>query len=167
MFLNYFVITLVVNICILLVYIVLACIGYAQLHSLRREKKIEFSYTLYNDFFQFINAEKNKDLKDWLFGKGNEIEDWDRIGNLLEKLEVVYTYRKQGMLNDELFYDLFSFYIEKAFAAKNPSGAEYIVHVRELEKGNLAKTDDIFIGVERMFEKIRQESPHRKEPDIK
>jgi hypothetical protein len=158
---------LIVNICILAVYIILASIGYVQLRNLRREKKIEFGYTLYNDFFQYINAEKNKDLKDWLFGKGNKIEDVDRIGDLLEKLEAVYTYRKQGMVNDELFYDLFSFYIEKVFAAKNPSGAEYIAHVREIEKGNIVKTNDIFIGVEIMFEKIKKESPDRKEPPLK
>jgi hypothetical protein len=63
------------------------------------------------------------------------------------------------MVNNELFYGLFSFYIEKVFVAKNPFGTEYIAHVRARENGNLAKTDDIFIGVERMFKKIREESP--------
>jgi hypothetical protein len=151
----------------LIVTTLILVVGWWQLRNFREEKRIEFGYKVYTNFFSFLDMDKNKDIKDWLFGKEPKINDWDRLGDLFEKFEVVYTFMKKNLIDDELFYDLFSFYIEKAFSAKNPSAQEYIEYARKKEEGKIGKTDDIFIGVERLYKKIKSGEPTRKEPDFK
>lgn len=121
-------------------------IAYYKLKDLRVHKRIEFTYDLYRHFFAFLNEERNGDIKRWLFGE--EVADLDlvKLGDLLEQFEAVWSLKKKGMVDNDVFYDLFSYYIEKAQAAKNPTPFEYVEALKMEEMQALGYTKDLFEG---------------------
>jgi hypothetical protein len=139
-------------------------VAFRQFRRLIKDKKVEFTYKVYSDFFNFLNDKENKDLRLWLFGDKSALKDENKIGDLLEKIEVVYTLSKRQSIDDEVLYDLISYYIEKIFKATNPTAKDYIIKARDLERKHLRKADDLFIGCERLRDKVEQMSLNRKEP---
>lgn len=121
-------------------------IAYFQLLDIRKQKRIEFTYSLYRDFFNYINTKENFDLKNWLFGDANARIDRDKIGDLLEQFEALWSLKRRDMIDIEIAYDLFSYYILKASKATNPTTDEYISQLKEAEKETLGFREDLFEG---------------------
>lgn len=153
----------------LLITISILAVGWVTLNQNRKDKRTEFTYKGYTDFIAFINLPDNKDIKGWLYGV-NSIEDkndnYIRLGDLFEKFEIVYSLIKAKSINDEMWYDLWSYYIEHAASAKNPNYKEFFADCKESDKDRIEKTDDIFIGFEPMIRKANRMSKNRREPEI-
>jgi hypothetical protein len=127
--------------------ILVLIIAYYQLRDFRLHKRIEFTYDLYRHFFNYLNDPLNKDVRAWLFGATVEHIDKNKIGDLLEQFEAVWSLQNKKLVEKDVVYDLFSFYILKAAQAKKPSALEYIEYVRVEEKKVLVGySDDLFIG---------------------
>jgi len=153
----------------LLITLAILIVGWFTLAQNRKDKKIEFTYKVYTDFISFINQPDNKDIKKWLYGL-TTIEDKDdnyiRLGDLFEKFEIVYSLIKAKSINDEMWYDLWSYYVEQASMATNPTYKEFFDSYRDSDKDKVEKTDDIFIGFEPMVRKAQRMSKNRNEPII-
>lgn len=129
-----------------LLTIVALLIAYFQLTDVRKQKKIEFTYSLYRDFFNYLNNKENRDVKNWLFGIETSEIDKIKIGDLLEHFEALWSLKKQKMIDIGIAYDLFGYYIVKASKAVNPTADEYINELKILEQQNLVFRDDLFEG---------------------
>jgi len=129
-------------------------LAYFQLTDLRKHKKIEFTYQLYRDFFIYLNEEGNSDQKTWLFGGEVNNIDETKIGDLLEQFEAIWSLQNKKMVEKDIVYDLFAYYITKASHAKNPTAKEYIEKLRIEETNTLGYTEDIFIGYETLLKQI-------------
>ena len=121
-------------------------VAYFQLIDIRKQKKIEFTYSLYRDFFNYINNNENQEIKNWLFGISKNETDTIKIGDLLEHFEALWSLKRQGMIDTDIAYDLFGYYIVKASKAINPTTEEFICELKELEQQNLGFRDDLFEG---------------------
>lgn len=122
-------------------------VAYWQLKDIRKHRTIEFTYQLYRDFFNYLNDEKNKDLKSWLFGGKVPNIDRDKIGDLLEQFEAVWSLQSKNLVDDDVAYDLLSYYILKASTAVEPTASEYIEELKQSEKICLhGYTDDLYVG---------------------
>ena len=121
--------------------------AFVSIRDIRRQKRIEFAYQQYRDFFNYLNTPENKDLRSWLFGEEIVIEDKNRIGDLLEQFECVANYYRRNLIDEHMVYTLFAFYVLKVFAAKNPTAFEYIESVRMEEKEVVYAVDTIFAGI--------------------
>jgi hypothetical protein len=150
-FINFFEIRFV-DLLLPILTIVALVIAYYQLLDIREHKRIEFTYQLYRDFFNYLNETENKELKDWLFGTEVKNLDRNKIGDLLEQFEAVWSLQNKNLIEEDVVYDLFSFYILKAAEAKNPSALQYLEQVRIEEKGLVGYADDLFIGYEYLFQ---------------
>ncbi len=128
--------------------------AYLQLSDIWKHKRIEFTYQLYRDFFNYLNTTENKDLRNWLYGKEANQIDKDKIGDLLEQFEAIWSLQNKNLIEKDVVYDLFAFYILKAAEAK-PSAIEYIKEVR-IEEVDLIITDDLFIGYETLLNQIKE-----------
>jgi len=142
-------------------------VAWKQWRLFRKAQLFEFTYRVYIDFFSFLNEERNNDLKDWLFGRIELTGKMERLGDLFEKFEAVYSLMKRKLIEDEMFYDLISYYIELANSKENkPMADDYIKFAREeAKKKGVIKTDDICIGFYLMLEKIRRMSSEREGKD--
>lgn len=142
-------------------------VAWKQWRLFKKSQLSEFTHRVYIDFFNFINKEKNNDLKDWLFGRTELKGKMERLGDLFEKFEAVYTLMKRNLIEDEMFYDLISYYIEMANSKENkPNADDYIKFARdEAKKKGVIKTDDIFIGFYLMLDKIGKMSAEREGKD--
>ena len=129
--------------------------AYYQLVDIRKHKRVEFTYQLYRDFFNYLNEEKNKDQKDWLFGEDIKNIDKTKIGDLLEQFEAVWSLQNKKLVEDDVVYDLFGVYIIKAAEAKNPSATEYIAQLKIEEKKVLKFSEDLFIGYESLLKQMK------------
>ena len=69
-----------------------ATVGLYQLIQLKRGKRIDFTYKVYMDLFNFLNDSRNQDIKDWLLEKDNyqpiPPDQYFRLDDLFEKFEV-------------------------------------------------------------------------------
>jgi hypothetical protein len=142
----------------LITTIAILWVAWSQLSQIKKDKRVEFTYKVYMDFFAFINEERNKDLKEWLFGRDKAAiaeKDYDRLGDLFEKFESVNTLLMCNSLDENVFYNLISYYIEKAFVAKKPTADEFIASVRKHETKKIGgDTSDIFQGSEELYKKV-------------
>ena len=138
-------------------------VAWKQWRLFRKSQLLEFTHRVYVDIFNFINEERNIDLKDWLFGRKEFNDKMERLGDLFEKFEAVYTLLKKKIIEDEMFYDLIGYYIEMANSKENkPTADDYIKFAREEAKQKgVIKTDDMFIGFYLLLEKIRKMSSER------
>lgn len=152
----------------LIVTTIILIIGWLQLSQFKRDKKVEFTYKVYMDFFNFLNEGKNTDLKNWLFGDEKIPEtEYIRLGDLFEKFESVYALLIQNSLDETVFYELISYYIEKVFAAKNPSAKDFIEFVRKDDEPKIGgPTSDIFQGTEKLYEKVKKIRSKRSKKSI-
>ncbi|MEP7195446.1 MAG: hypothetical protein ABI851_02935 [Saprospiraceae bacterium] len=130
-------------------------IAYYQLVDIRKQKRIEFTYQLYRDFFNFINEERNCDIRKWIFGEEVKKIDRNKIGDLLEQFEAVWSLQNKRQIENDVVYDLFAFYIFKAEQAKNPSALEYIEQLRIDEKNLLEFSNQLFIGYESLLSQMK------------
>ena len=122
-------------------------VAYRQLKDIRKHQMIEFTYQLYRDFFNYLNDEKNKKQKDWLFGLAPSDIDEVKIGDLLEKFEALWSLQSKGLIDDDIAYDLFSYYVLKASVATAPSASEYISRLKREDRECLREyTDDLYVG---------------------
>lgn len=135
--------------------IVVLVISYYQLVDIRKHKRIEFTYQLYRDFFNYLNEERNSDLRNWLLGDKVKNLDRNKIGDLLEHFEAVWSLQNKKQIEDDVVYDLFSFYIMKAEQAKNPSALEYIEKTRLDKNGGLDYSNDLYIGYESLLRQMK------------
>ena len=142
-------------------------VAWKQWRLFRKSQLLEFTHRVYMDIFNFLNEERNRDLKDWLFGRKEFKDKKERLGDLFEKFEAVYSLMKRKLIDDEMFYDLIGYYIEMSNSKENkPKAADYIKFARdEAKKKGVIKTDDIFIGFYRMLEKIQKISFERNGKD--
>ena len=152
-----------------LVAFAILIVGSKQLQKMTANKRIDFTYQVYMDFFSFLNDKENKDLKGWLFGEQVILpNNYTRLGDLFEKFEAVYSLMKQKSINREVFYDLISYYVEKASSStNNPNFEHYVQYIRdeELKKGVVVETGDIFIGFQHLLNLIRKISKEREGKD--
>lgn len=130
-------------------------IAYFQIIDIRKQKRIEFTYTLYRDFIHYINQSDNSDLKEWLFGCNQHRVDNNKVGDLLEHFEALWSLKRQGMINVEIAYDLFAYYILKAANTSKPSAFEYIENLKEVEKNSLGYRDDLYEGFLSILEDMK------------
>ena len=145
-------------------------VGYSQLKDFRKSKQVEFTYKVDEDFSNFLNNPANKKAKDWLID-GTEIneEDYDILRQLFDEFEAVYSLMKQRVVNDEIFYDLLSYYVESIFNLNNkPLADVYIKQQREIaEKDGVTRPNEIYIGIERLYAKVKKMATQRPpEPDF-
>ena len=77
-------------------------VAYRQLKDIRKHQMIEFTYQLYRDFFNYLNDEKNKKQKDWLFGLAPSDIDEVKIGDLLEQFEALWSLQSKGLIDDDI-----------------------------------------------------------------
>jgi hypothetical protein len=147
----------------LLLTIIAIVFAYYQLLDIRKHKRIEFTYQLYRDFFNYLNEEKNKDQKDWLFGVVVPNIDKIKIGDLLEHFEAVWSLQNKSLVEIDIVYDLFGYYILKVSAAKCPSVVEYIEELRIQEPEFSA---DLFIGFESLLKQMQDKKEFYKKEFI-
>ena len=145
-------------------------VAFFQLNALRKINKITLTYKVDEDFENFLNHPDNKPARDWLLNDGEiKLKDYDILRQLFDKAEAIYSLKKRKVINDEVFYDLLSHYIECFFVGtQKPSAKQYITHVRnDTAKKGFTIPSDMYIGIERLYEKVvRMSKKRRKEPKI-
>lgn len=159
-----------IQIGMLLITLAILLVGYWSLSQSRKDKKIEFTYKVYMDFLAFLNMPENKDIKGWMYGLNSielSAENKIRLGDLFEKFEAIYSLLKAGTINDEIWYDLISYYVEKASTSVKPTYMEFFKTYQEGDKDTVIKVDDIFKGFHYMLDKAVYMSNNRdnKEPE--
>lgn len=139
-------------------------VGYKQLRDFKKSKQVEFTYKVDEDFSNFLNNPANEKAKNWLID-GIEVneEDHDIIRQLFDEFEAIYSLMKQGVINDEIFYDLLSYYVESVFNNQNkPLGNDFIKLQREIAiKNGITRPNEIYIGIELLYKKIQRMAKSR------
>ena len=88
-------------------------IAYFQFREAKRQKRAEFTYKIYSDLIQWLNA--HYDFKKCLITGEKEKElDQVLIGDFLEYFEAVYIFEKKKLLDKKIATNLFIYWIDKA-----------------------------------------------------
>jgi len=144
-----------VDLIVPLVAFIALLVAWWQLRDIRKHRRVEFTYQLYRDFFNYLNDEKNRDIKGWLFGQDVVNLDGIKIGDLLEQFEAVWSLQTKDLVDEDIVYDLFSYYIMKASNTANPTASAYIDQLKLEEKECLVGyTDDLFVGYENLLRQM-------------
>lgn len=146
--------------------IALIIVGACQLRQFINGDKIRFTYKVDEDFADFLNDPENIKAKEWLLNDADlRAEDYDdTLRQLFDEIEGVYGLMKLKAINDELFYQLLSYYVEKVFDGKQkPSARDYLKETRDdaRNKGQV-RPDEIYIGIELLYDKVKRMAAHRK-----
>lgn len=118
----------------LIVTSLILLIGWNQLAQLKKEKKIEFTYSVYKDLCNFLNDARNEKINDWFYDllpRDSKIEvnskDWIKIGKLLEKFESIAAFKDRKVIDEKIYEGIISTYIWEMFTyTKNPTVVQYI-----------------------------------------
>jgi len=162
---NFFVVRLT-DLVLPLLTVLALLIAYFQVADIRKHKRIEFTYQLYRDFFNYLNHPQNKDLRDWIFGRKVPGIDHEKIGDLLEQFEALRSLQRRDLIDSDIAYSLFAFYILKSGVASEPTVQEYIKEVRELEMTSSENyTDDIFEGYLTLLSEMRRRKHEKASSD--
>lgn len=147
-----------------LITLFILAVGYWQLRAFKKSENVKFTYKVDEDFADFLNNPDNKKAKEWLLNDGvvNEGE-YDLLRQLFDEMEAVYSLMKKGVIDDDIFYDLLSHYVECFFIGKQtPSGKEFIEVVRkEAKNEGFAKPDEIYYGIELLYKKVIKMAENR------
>jgi hypothetical protein len=129
----------------LIVTAYIAYYGRKQLLQFIADKKADFTYQVYIDFFNFINKSENSITKAWIFGSNEkpidrfigdeENPEWVKISDVLEKFEAVAVLWKKHSIDEDIFYGIISYYLDSANKkTKNPNLHDYIKIERQADK---------------------------------
>lgn len=142
-----------------LVAFAILIVGGIQLFRIIKDKRVDFTYQVYRDLFQYLNDPTNENIKEWLFEGKNYKEipkdQYYKLGDLFEKFEAVNSLAKQNSLDEQTFYSLISFYVDMAASDKKTLTADmFIKSERESYKSKIPYSANLYDGFYKLRKRI-------------
>lgn len=135
-------------------------VAWSQLAAFNTTKKVEFTYKIDEDFFNFLNDQENILAKNWLIHDEtinlSDKEQEDKLTDLLNEFEGIFALLNRNQLDEDVFYDSLSYYVELLFAhTKTPTLDSYIESCNKVAKENGFRTD-IYEGLPNLLERVKK-----------
>ena len=138
----------------------LAGIAYIQSRIFIRNNRMNFTYKVDENFENFLNDPNNLIAKNWLLNNDpldiNNRQHYNQLQQLFDKAETINALENRKGIDEQMFYDLLSYSIERFFiGGKTPTANDFITEERRRAREvGITNSDDIYIGVQTLYARI-------------
>jgi hypothetical protein len=130
----------------------LLIVAWIQVNKFRDQVKADFLYRIYKDMLEWLK--NHKEVRDWIFETKETLtrekyESWE-LDEFLSFFEMIWSFDKKGLVDQDTVYDLFSDFLISAYEANDFALKKIIQVLRKEEHKN-----DLYIGVKQLYKKMK------------
>ena len=103
------------------IYLGLLIVAWIQVNKFRDQVKADFLYRIYKDMLEWLK--NHKEVRDWIFETKETLtrekyESWE-LDEFLSFFEMIWSFDKKGLVDQDTVYDLFSDFLISAYEAND------------------------------------------------